>query len=142
MPDPTISSVVTALAPAFAAGFAVQQGLQILDEFVSLKKQVGPVTKKGLAGLVSLALGFVFAYSGIHVLGPLYPASSPPQPWLDGLVSALVISGGTEGFNSIMKFLGYKKDNANPDNAQKGANVKNPGSEQQISDPSRTGKAA
>jgi hypothetical protein len=29
---------------------------------------------------------------------------------VDVLVTGLVVSGGTEGFNSIMKFLGYKKE--------------------------------
>ena len=116
MADPaatiSMSNVVTALAPAFAAGFAVQQGLQILDGFLKLDKNVGPVTKTGLAGLASLGLGIVFATQGIHVLSALSTTSYPA--WIDTMVSALVISGGTEGFNSIMKFIGYKKDAANP----------------------------
>jgi hypothetical protein len=126
MADVTITNVVTALAPAFAAGFAVQQGLQILDGFINLDKKVGPVTKTGLAGLVSLLLGIVFATQGIHVLSGLSTTKYPD--WVDTIVSALVISGGTEGFNSIMKFLGYKKDAENPDKAPKqsaGPNVVN-----------------
>lgn len=43
------------------------------------------------------------------------PPSSPPPPfpaWVDVIVSAGIISAGTDGFNSILKFLGYKKEEA------------------------------
>ena len=113
-----VSNVVAALAPAFAAGFAVQQGLQILDSFVDMEK-IAPAKKTGLAGLVSLALGVVFATHGITVLSALSNTKYPA--WVDVIVSALVISGGTEGFNSIMKFMGYKKDAAGVDSGQKNA---------------------
>jgi hypothetical protein len=115
----TISTAAAALAPAFAAGFAVQQGLQILDSFVNLDKKISPTTKTGLAGLVSLALGVVFATNGLTVLSALSTTKYPA--WVDVAVSALVISGGTEGFNSIMKFMGYKKDAAGVDSGQKDA---------------------
>ncbi|MGA8274382.1 MAG: hypothetical protein WB919_22685 [Candidatus Sulfotelmatobacter sp.] len=147
MPDSTVSNIVITLAPAFAAGFAVQQGLQILDGFLNLKKQLGPITKTGLAGVVSLGLGIAFAAGGIHVLGPLYPVPAPPTPppqppyWLELLVSGLVISAGTEGFNSIMKFIGYKKDDANPNAPKKVADAK-PAGNPQIADASPAGKAA
>ncbi len=116
MPDVTTAvdgtKLLTALAPAFAAGFAVQQGLQILDSLLNLDNKINPTLKKGLAGLVSLGLGFAFAAGGIHVLSSL--SSVKEESGLDLIVSALVISAGTEGFNSIMKFIGYKKDAANP----------------------------
>jgi hypothetical protein len=115
----TISTAAAALAPAFAAGFAVQQGLQILDSFVGMEK-IAPAKKTGLAGLVSLALGVVFATHGITVLSALSTTTKYPV-WVDVVVSALVISGGTEGFNSIMKFIGYKKDAAGVDSGQKNA---------------------
>ena len=118
MPDVNITTVVTAMAPAFAAGFAVQQGLQILDSLLNLDNKINANVKRGLAGATSLILGLLFAWGGIRVLAPLYP-NSPPPLWVDYLVSALVISAGTEGFNSIMKFIGYTKDNANPANTQK-----------------------
>jgi hypothetical protein len=41
----------------------------------------------------------------IHALGGAQVSKS-----LDMFVTGLVISGGTEGFNSIMKFLSYKKE--------------------------------
>src|SRR5579863_7832485 len=77
----TVSTAVAALAPAFAAGFAVQQGLQILDSFVNLDKRISPTTKTGLAGLVSLALGVVFATNGLTVLSALSTTKYPA--WVD-----------------------------------------------------------
>lgn len=115
MADSTITTVVTTLAPAFAAGFAVQQGLQILDSFLNLDRKITTAAKTGLAGLASLVLGFIFATNGIHILGPLVSnttSTSTIPNWVEILVTALVISAGTEGFNSIMKFIGYKKDTA------------------------------
>ena len=111
-----VSTAVTALAPAFAAGFAVQQGLQILDSLFKLDDHITPVRKTALAGIVSMGLGLAFALpaNGIHVLKAMAITTTPYPNWIDSLVSALVISGGTEGFNSIMKFMGYKKDAANP----------------------------
>jgi len=127
MPDSnSITNIATSLAPAFAAGFAVQQGLEILDQLTNLDKKMQPTTKKGLAGIISLALGIVFSLSGIHVLSAL-ASQVTPGSFVDIAVSALVISAGTEGFNSIMKFMGYKKDQA--DNA---ANPQNAGGNKQL----------
>jgi hypothetical protein len=50
-----------------------------------------------------LAFGFglrVMAPFGLHTVG-----------WLDGLVTAILLSAGTEGSNSIMKVLQYYKEN-------------------------------
>ena len=44
---------------------------------------------------------------------------------VDILVSALVISAGTEGFNSIMKFASYQKESAKADAAVKKAAAAN-----------------
>ena len=43
---------------------------------------------------------------------------SPPVAW-DILVTALFVSAGTEGINSLLKFAGYKKEAAKADAAQK-----------------------
>jgi hypothetical protein len=40
----------------------------------------------------------------------LRPLSPDVPPWVDVVATGLFISGGTEGFNSLMKFLGYKKE--------------------------------
>jgi len=39
--------------------------------------------------------------------------------FIDGVVTGLIISAGTEGFNSIMKFLGYAKEEKKGDAAVK-----------------------
>jgi hypothetical protein len=120
-----LSQVAANLAPAFAAGFAVQQSLHIADSlFVS--ETAEPKLKKGIMGLISLALGLLFSLAGLSVLGAIVPqGSSAAHPGLwkftDVAISALVISAGTEGFNSIMKFFSYQKESAKADAAVKKA---------------------
>lgn len=100
--------LVTALGPVLAAGFAVQQLLEILNSLVERFTGDNEKAKKMYLGLVSLFLGFGLSFgAGLQVLTAL----GSPAPYLvDGLVSGLIISGGTEGINSIMKFLGYTKE--------------------------------
>ena len=59
-------------------------------------------------GLLSLAAGFLLAIgAGLRVLRPLGVAGADLA---DIAVTALIVSAGTEGFNSILKFLGYSKE--------------------------------
>jgi hypothetical protein len=37
-------------------------------------------------------------------------ANDPLTNWLDYLATAIFVSGGTEGFNSLLKFADYKKE--------------------------------
>lgn len=98
--------LIKALAPAFATGFAVQQFLEILDPLI--EKIIWASGKKLILGIVSLIMGLMLAIgAGLRVLNPL--GVSNADTW-DIIVTGLVISAGTEGFNSIMKFLGYSKD--------------------------------
>jgi hypothetical protein len=104
-------SVVDALAPALAIGFAVQQFLEVMDPVVEwiLKRlfKGDADAKKPLLGLVALAIGLAMAYGArVRVLEPLGVDS---EFW-DPIVTGIVVSGGTQGFNSIMKFLGYAKE--------------------------------
>lgn len=102
-----MDKLVLALAPAFAAGFAVQQLLEILDPIIGTWISM-PEQKKVVLGLISLIVGFVLALGGgLRVLQPL--GFTGPDGY-DMLVTGLVISAGTEGLNSIVKFLGYAKD--------------------------------
>lgn len=101
-----IATLVKALAPAFAAGFAIQRLLEILDPILDRIRQ-GEYKKIAL-GLISFAGGLgLAAWDPMRVLSQMTGANV----WgpLDYLVTALIISGGTEGFNSIIKFLDYKK---------------------------------
>ncbi len=130
-----MDKLVTALAPVFAAGFAVQQLLEILTSILDLDaRESFQKYKKAILGLVSLILGFVLAYNGyLKVLQPLFAIvvvdpltkvvttsfSVTIPNYLDYPVTALVISAGTEGINSIMKFLKYSKEDKKNDAAAK-----------------------
>jgi hypothetical protein len=100
-----MDKLVVALGPAFAVGFAVQQLLELLDPLVD---KIEGENKKLILGVVSLAIGLVLAFgAGIRVLQPLGVANAG---FLDAVITGLIVSAGTEGFNSIIKFLGYTKD--------------------------------
>jgi H+/gluconate symporter-like permease len=108
-----MNPLIESLAPVFAAGIAIQQLLEILDPLIV--RIVGKRDKKLVLGLVSLVVGLVLAFgAGLRVLEPLgfYEAGT-----LDALVTALIISAGTESFNSIIKFLGYAKEGKKGDAA-------------------------
>ena len=111
-----MDKLLIALGPAFAAGFAVQRLLEILDpvfESVKLLKD----NKKIAVSIISLAFALALTFGiGLRVLQPLGVANAD---FLDGLVTALIISAGTEGFNSIMKFLGYSKEEKKAEAATK-----------------------
>lgn len=100
-------NVITALLPAFAAGFAVQRLLEIIDPAL----EAWVKERKGYyLGLVSLAVGFGLAtLADLRVLIHL-GADTRGLAYLDFFVTGLIISAGTEGFNSILKFLSYKKE--------------------------------
>ena len=101
-----MDTLVKALGPAFAAGFAVQQLLEILDPLII--KIIGQADKKLILGIVAFVVGLVLAFGvGLSILEPLGVADA--GIW-DTIVTALVISAGTEGINSILKFLGYTKE--------------------------------
>ncbi|MBI3538534.1 MAG: hypothetical protein HY070_13375 [Chloroflexi bacterium] len=100
-----MDKVIIALAPSFAAGIAVQRALDVIDPLLT-RIFPGQVRASALS-LLSLVAGILFALFGsLRVLMPLGYAGAE---WVDVGVTALVISSGTEGFNSIIKFLGYAK---------------------------------
>jgi|GraSoiStandDraft_46_1057282.scaffolds.fasta_scaffold09549_3 hypothetical protein len=98
--------LITALGPAFAAGFAVQRLLEILDPIVN--RLIKEENKKIVLGIVSLIMGLGLAFGAkLSVLNHL---GVTVDSYLDYFVAGLIISAGTEGFNSILKFLSYKKE--------------------------------
>ncbi len=99
-----MENLVMAFAPAFAAALGLQQLIEVLDPiFFWLKERKGAVLKP-LSFIAGLVLSI---YAGLRVLNPLGYAGA--QIW-DIIITALIISSGTEGFNSILKFLGYSKE--------------------------------
>jgi hypothetical protein len=106
-----MDKLVTGLGPAFAAGFAVQRLLDIFDGVLNLVPG-GVNVKKVVTALISFLIGLLLAgFAGLRVLKPLgLSGTSRAVAVVDVIVTALVLSAGTEGFNSILKFLGYAKD--------------------------------
>jgi hypothetical protein len=111
-------NVAQALVIPFAAGFVVQRVLEILDPFFPDSVQK-PSRKKIAMGLVSLAMGWWLAYSGIHVFKDI--GVTTMSDWQDILLSGVFISAGTEGFNTLLKFANYKKEASKADAADKQA---------------------
>jgi hypothetical protein len=106
----SIDKIILALAPVFAAGFAVQQLLEILTSFFDLdSKQLFQKFKKPILGVVAFGFGCALANQlNPGVLDILTDATV--NRTLDILATALIISAGTEGVNSILKFLKYSKE--------------------------------
>jgi hypothetical protein len=108
-----IEKLIAALAPVFAAGFAVQQLLEILTSFFDLDtKRVFQNYKKPILGAAAFGLGLALASQlepGVLAILVAEGAKTPDRT-IDILATALVISAGTEGVNSILKFLKYSKE--------------------------------
>lgn len=105
-------TTIKALLAAFAAGFSIQQFLEILDAPLSLFLSNRTV-KKSVLGFLSLIIGFLVASQGqIHIFQLLGASTATFPPALDTFLTAVFISAGTEGFNSLLKFANYKKEEA------------------------------
>ncbi len=112
-----MNQLIRARAPAFIAGVAIQQLLSILDPLIDRLVNAGGGNKRLVMGLLSLVVGLFFAFSaGLRTLQPFGVAS---PDWVDAIVTGLFISGGTEGFNSISKFLLYAKQDKKAQAAQR-----------------------
>lgn len=95
------------LAPIFAASVAVQQILEVCSALV--EKQVGESNKKAVLGVIGFIVGIVLARAfGLDVMQ--YFDRNSGIPGVDTVVTAFVLSAGTEGTNSIVKFLKYLKE--------------------------------
>ncbi len=123
-----MDKLVVALGPVFAAGFAVQQLLELLTPILD---KISQDYKKVILGVISLLAGFALAY-GVPALRVLKPLEVD-APAVDLFVTALVLSAGTEGLNSILKFLKYSKEDKkntaaskDPSNAGAGAGTAAP----------------
>lgn len=90
------------LLPLFLAGFAVSR----LLEFISMVwDKLWPARDKTVAmAMSSLIFALVLTWGAkLHTL-------KDAAWWVDGIVTILAVSAGTEGANSILKFLTYKKE--------------------------------
>jgi hypothetical protein len=95
------------LAPIFAASVAVQQILEVFS--VIVERYLGAARKKSVLGCIGFLVGIVLARAfGLDVMQFFQLNSNIPG--VDTIVTALVLSAGTEGTNSIVKFLKYLKE--------------------------------
>ena len=101
-----MDALVKAVGPVFVAGLAIQQLLELLDSIVG--KSLGD-KKPMVFSIVSLVVGLALSFGiGLRVLHPLGLINVSFA--LDAVVTGVIISAGTEGINSIMKFSILKKE--------------------------------
>jgi len=106
-----MDQLITSLVPLFAAGFAVQQFLELLTSALNLDaKPSFEKYKKPILGGASLLAGFLLAgcIPSLKILHALNPKNDI-GPW-DVVITAFVLSAGTDGINSIVKFMKYAKE--------------------------------
>jgi len=89
-----MDALVKSLAPVFAAGFAVQQFLELIDPLIAAFVKTA-AWKKFTLGIISLVIGLLLSgYGGFRVLAPLFQASSNSSTWnhpvLDLLTTGLI----------------------------------------------------
>jgi hypothetical protein len=91
------------LLPLFVAGFAVSR---LLEFAAIIWEWAAPKSDKtaAMAGLSIVAASLLTWGTGLSVI------ATPKQPWIGYGITILVLSAGTEGANSILKFLSYKKE--------------------------------
>jgi hypothetical protein len=111
----------TELTALFAAGFAVQQLLELATAILDLDSNpTFQKYKKAILGLFSLGAGLLLAgfVGNLRILSALgVPAWGP----IDVCLTGLVLSAGTEGINSILKFAKYSKEDKKATVASKAA---------------------
>jgi hypothetical protein len=109
----------------FVASFAVQQILEALawpaeraiGDFWRRRGFADDSWKKTTFGVIGFALGlYLAAQLDLHILNHYIPDTATAsllavrRSWLDTVLTALVLSAGTEGTNSVLKYLKYLKE--------------------------------
>ena len=102
-----MDELIQALALVFVASFALQQLIELLDPiFDQLIKQ----QKKWILSVTTLVVGLALSLGlGLRIL---YPLGITRFACVDMILTALFITGGTKGINDLIKFIGYKKEEA------------------------------
>ncbi|HEY6767446.1 MAG TPA: hypothetical protein VI386_22020 [Candidatus Sulfotelmatobacter sp.] len=108
--------LIKALTVPFFAGLVVQRLVEILDTYTTAKI-ANDNAKKFVVGILSLIFSLLLVGFGhIYIFTAL---KWPMDTTLDLIASGIFISGGSEGFNSLMKFANYKKEASRGDAADK-----------------------
>jgi hypothetical protein len=117
------------LAVLFAAGFAVQQLIELLTTILDLDNNPNfEKYKKAILGVCSFAFGLALAclLPGLRLLSTLGTQSNTATVRVvDVLVTGLVLSAGTEGINSLLKFAKYSKEDKKTSAASKESALNN-----------------
>jgi hypothetical protein len=99
-----METLVDALGPIFVASFALQQLLELLDPALErLIKEHKDWIMSAIAFLAGLLLTMLLRLRMLNVFGV------GQLGWLDALVTALFISGGTKWLNDLLKIVQYRK---------------------------------
>lgn len=120
-----MDKLILALVPVFAAGFAIQQFLEIPGTLIDI---IGGDTsqkyKKVILGIIGVAVGcflvlgvddlrilrILFTHTETDAAGKVTTVVPNIKAYIDVPVTSLILSAGTEGLNSILKFLKYSKE--------------------------------
>ena len=99
-----MNPLVESLGPVFIVSFALQQLIELLDPI--LDKVIKP-HKEWILSAVALVVGLLLTLGlGLRILRPFGVTS---MPWLDVLLTALFVTGGTKWLNDLLKIIAYKK---------------------------------
>lgn len=116
----TLEQAMLGLLPAFIAAVALQQFIELMDLWLItpfLKKHKELILKSS-----SFVLGIAIAVAAIElsVLDPVMEDGSVAY-LVNVLITGLIISGGTQSFNHILKYLLWLKQDKKADTDQKQA---------------------
>lgn len=96
--------LVESLGPVVITGFALQQLLALLDPI--LEKWL-KVDKEWILSMIAFFIGLVLSL--LLDLRVLRPFGVTRLSWLDTILTALLITGGTRWVNDLTKVMNYKK---------------------------------
>lgn len=117
----------------FVASFAVQQILEALawpaeryvGNFWRSRGYADDSWKKTTFGVIGFLIGlFLASQLDLYILQHYLPKDAAPHlaalkgGWLDTVLTALVLSAGTEGTNSVLKYLKYLKEDRKAEAAE------------------------
>jgi hypothetical protein len=118
MDSSSLSNSIQALAPAFVAGFAVQQAVEVVSSIAAFIPGFDAAVKVKKLTLLAVSLAFswfVVCHFQLDIIQAVTPrlkdgAPLPSFSCWNAIVTIIFISAGTEGFNSLLKWLNYKKE--------------------------------
>ncbi len=102
-----METLAKVLAPGLVAAMAIQQLIDLLEPVLD---QWIAEQKKWILSGVALVMAFIVTL--VLQLRLLASLGYEAAPWLDVILTALFLTGGTKGFNDLLKWMRYKKEAA------------------------------